>query len=364
MIRGGGWALIALAACGGADGPGATPDAGGDAGGDDDASAGRVAKFVAQGHVGRTLASCDGGRTWVGDRSDDAAARCFVDGRDCDHDPGAGRGLDSAGGRVVATFGWGQPGGVRTSADGVTWTTALAGTTFGGVVALPDGATLVAAAHAPQRSLDGGATWGPAGDPMLTVWNVRRAAYVPAQGGRVIMFGNDGDVRDLAISADGGATWTHPSWPATCGVGDLQSSGGIVGAGERIVVVAGRTACTSTDGGATFTAADIGGVVESQAVWTGTELVAWGGGQVWRSPDGVAWTSAATAPTDVRPGAVAYGDGVFVAVRGGWQVWYEQQRFYRSTDGVTWETLAPGAAPGGHPIRFITFARDLRADGC
>jgi len=42
-------------------------------------------------------------------------------------------------------------------------------------------------------------------------------------------------------------------------------------------------------------------------------------------------------------------------VRGGWQVWYDQQRFYRSADGVRWETLAAGSYVGSHPINFIEF---------
>jgi hypothetical protein len=39
-------------------------------------------------------------------------------------------------------------------------------------------------------------------------------------------------------------------------------------------------------------------------------------------------------------------------VNGGWDQWYERQRFYRSTDGVTWDELAAGAFTGGHPVRF------------
>ncbi|MEZ4399770.1 MAG: sialidase family protein [Kofleriaceae bacterium] len=345
-------ALVAAAGCGGDGATGDATDAGPDGDALPDATAGTVDLVVAQGHMGRTLVSCDRGATWTADRSDDDAVRCFTGGVDCDHSPGAGRGLDGAAGRIWATFGWGQPGGIRTSTDGVTWTTALADTTFGGVVALPDGATVIAAGHSPMRSTDGGATWAAAGDPGLTVWNVRRAAYVPTAGGRVLMFGNDGEVRELVVSADGGATWSHASWPAACGVGDLQSSGGIVGTADRIVVVAGHTACTSTDGGATFTEAEVGGDVRGQVVWTGAEVWAWGAGVAWHSPDGVSWTEVPLAPAGLDLGAVTYAAGRFVGVRGGWQVWYQDQRFYGSDDGVTW---AEAVAPGGHPIRFMSY---------
>jgi hypothetical protein len=65
-------------------------------------------------------------------------------------------------------------------------------------------------------------------------------------------------------------------------------------------------------------------------------------------------------------GAVAYSPvtGTFVAVRGGWQVWYDQQEFYRSSDGVTWTTLDPSVAPGGHPLRFISFGYGKPSAAC
>src|SRR5262245_52167588 len=82
----------------------ATRDASAADGGDN----GLVPVFVAQGHVGRTTISCDDGRTWVGNRSDDDSIRCFS-GVDCDHHPGAAHGVVFGHGWFFATFGWGQP---------------------------------------------------------------------------------------------------------------------------------------------------------------------------------------------------------------------------------------------------------------
>ena len=89
--------------------------------------------FVAQGDVGRTAVSYDDGYSWIGDESDDAAVVCFTDGTDCDHHSGAARGLAFGDGWFLATFGWGTPGGIRRSADGIAWEPVLTGTTFGGI---------------------------------------------------------------------------------------------------------------------------------------------------------------------------------------------------------------------------------------
>src|SRR5690606_6858809 len=138
-------AVLALAACGGdpADVPphvdgtggsttastGSTVGTGGTGGGTGGTSTGGggsagVPLFVAQGHLGRTVISCDGGQSWTADQSNDAEAQCWSgpdDEPDCDHDPGAGRGIVFADGWFVATFGWGPPGGIVRSRDGVAW---------------------------------------------------------------------------------------------------------------------------------------------------------------------------------------------------------------------------------------------------
>ena len=349
---------------GGDDEPG--DDAG--AGSDDGGSAGHVI-FVAQGHAGRTTVSCDGGRTWKADRSDSTAVRCFDPGNptDCDHNPGAGRGIGYADGRFYATFGWGTPGDVRISDDGVNWTSALAGTSFGGVAVGRD--WIMGGRPSPSVSFDRGATWmTSAASPMLSVYNVRRTAMVDvggANGQRAIMIGNDGSTRDAAISADGGASWTHPVLGA-CAEGDLQSGGGIV-AGNGIIVIASAqatgTACRSSDGGVTFTSHAMGGAVESQLVWTGTEFLTWGADFVLRSPNGINW-SRTPVTAGLQLGAMAAHDGTIVAVRGAWQTWYEQQKFYRSTDGVTWETLAPSAYAGSHPITHVAVGHVAASSAC
>jgi hypothetical protein len=98
---------------------------------------------------------------------------------------------------------------------------------------------------------------------------------------------------------------------------------------------------------------------------------------LYESPDGAAWTAK---PTEVRKknpdgttqtspgphlGAVDRSDkGTFVAVNGGWQQYYEKQRFYRSSDGITWDELPAGSFVGSHPVQFITHGLGEKSAVC
>lgn len=330
--------------------------------------AGTVPAFVAQGHAGRTTLSCDDGRTWVADRSDAPTLRCFEGGNDCDHDPGAGRGLGYGGGHFVATFGWGKPGSIRRSKDGVTWTKVLDGTTFGGMVY--DGGFL-AASRTGRASKDFGVNWTAVTEVPTDQWNVRHAAFVEGVGVVVVL--EDGRP-DLAISPDLGKTWRKPTaLPAGCGKG-VQ---GVVGDAKAFVVVGSDgVACTSTDQGKSFTSASMGGTVDGSPVATGTRFYAWGADPTYarvrfESVDGKAWTKAKTSVRSVAgngpelgPVARSATTGTFVGVRGGWMQWYEKQVFYRSEDGLVWDALPAGAFVPSHPIRGITFGHVDKSAVC
>ncbi len=333
--------------------------AGEDARGEDAGETSAVNVFVAQGHVGRTTVSCDGGRTWVANRSLDDDAVCWpAEGEyDCDHHPGAAKGIAFAptptGPRFVATWGWGPPGGIDWTAEGTSWTRTLADTTFGDVVF--GGGVVLAAARNVRRSTDFGDTWVEGGESMLSVFNVRRAGF---GDGRFVMVGEDGGMRDVVLSDDLGVSWRHAeSMPSACGA-SVQTRGGIVAGGGTTLILGGDgVACASTDG-QTFVESSIGTEVSSQLVWNGTEFVAWSRGQVHRSADGVTWNSSDMSPGGITLGAVAYGDGSYVGVRGGWQVWYEDQVFYRSSDGTNWAEA--DAFVGSHPIRFMAYGQAAR----
>jgi hypothetical protein len=327
------------------------------------APADEVALFVAQGYLGRTVVSCDDGRTWVGNRSADDRAICFTPTLDCDHNAGAGRGIAYGNGWFVATFGWGPPGGIRRSRDGVAWDTVTSNTTFAGVV-FGNGQFL--AGGRPAWVADAqGAGWRMAGNPSLATGNVRRSGFVPHGGGLFLLHANDGGTNDTMLSSDDGKTWWRPrALPAECGTD--QWSGGFAYGNGIIVMMNGQgVACRSGDGGMTFTAARLGGNVDGRLLWTGSEFMTWGARGVYRSADGATWASQPTVPAILAIGPVARSDGgTFVAIRGGWQTWYDKQQFYRSRDGVSWEVLPTGAFPASHPMTFIAWGRGQRPQDC
>jgi hypothetical protein len=334
-----------------------------------DASDGLVPVFVAQGYMGRTIVSCDDGKTWVADASDDDAVRCFATGGpDCDHNGGRAMGLAYGHGTFVGTWGWGEPNSVRRSVDGVTWEKVRTGTVFSG---LEFGvARFVAIDARPQVSNDDGKTWTTGAD-IGFVGHIRRTGFVAYEGGLFIAAGGENDgTKGEVMYSEGGLTWKRPTTlPAACGLGVGSSSiaygGGVIVMGHDT-----GTICRSSDGAKTWTTASTGATLGTSILWDGAAFVTWGtvsGKQSrLRSTDGITWTAEATklrkadGSTSSGPSIdpVARSEaGTFVATNAGWQVWYEKQVFYRSTDGLTWDVLPAGAFKGGHPLRFITAGR-------
>jgi hypothetical protein len=175
-------------------------------------------------------------------------------------------------------------------------------------------------------------------------------------------------------------TWQRPTMAGSASrVGDVcGASHPAFGNGVFVTVswnqgMNASVVCRSSDGAQTWTSTTIPGeYMESRMVWTGTEFMVWSSGKVHRSPDGTTWTSTntqtrrnGTLSGGPNIGAVARGEnGTFVGVKGGWQVWYDQQRFYRSTDGVIWDELATGDYTQGHPITAMAAGFASRSAVC
>lgn len=323
-----------------------------------------VGVFVASGHVGRTLVSCDDGRSWNHDQTEafvDAMGapyptitRCFDTGMDCDHHPGSTKGVIYAQSWFFRTTGWGPGGHITRSRNGIAWESLTERTTFGGLA--HDGtSTLIAGTRTPQRSTNEGVTFMPSENEAIPGWNVRRTGYVD---GLFVIVGNDGN--EVGLSRDG-LRWHAPTTiDVACGRG-IQGQGGIARVGNVIVIAGGESSvCRSTDEGVTWTLhalPDDARPSSSALIATGTEFMMWSFGAILRSTDGMTWTRTPTEPS-IEVGAVARSpEGTFVAVRGGWNHWYGDQYFYRSTDGIRWEQLGLAAAPQGHPIGWITYGQ-------
>jgi hypothetical protein len=318
-----------------------------------------VGVFVAQGHEGRITRSCDDGLTFPYNHSADDAFRCFVDAdHDCDHSEVAGRGLAFGAGSFVATWGWGHPGKLQRSTDGkdfgdvMTETPTFADVAFGSGVFVAGGN--------PTRVSSDGQTWE-MGGKLSFDFNYRGIEFVPTAGGLFVVTGESGANRAISYSRDG-KTWMAASdRPDLCG----QELRGVAGSDSVMLVVSAQGhVCRSTDGNA-WTHVPVTERFTSPPLWTGTEFWIYSGATLFKSPDGAVWTSQEIEPKNIAIGPLARSpQGTLVAANDGWQVWYDKQHFFRSTDGVHWTVLPMDAFTGSHPINFISFGYVPPSAGC
>ena len=326
--------------------------------------------FVAAGHMGRTMMSCDGGLTWIHDRSDRDEARCWVSGDpnyvECDHTPysSPAGGLVYGDGRFYSASGWGFDGSVRRTTDGASWDTVKTGG-WGGGVAYAKHTLLVVWEGAWSTSTDSGSTWNPVPS---TDSNGFDHALPRGVGDRFFVIGRDGGAATLALSSDGGGSWTRPSGLGRSnGVSLVEGNGVVVGTGETGMVA------RSVNGGQTWSSKQVLPAAAGWAtrlVFDGSAFVALSGGSRWTSTDGEAWTStpftidgAAAPPWWSAAFAVDPETRTFVAVLSVWGNYYDKQRAYRSADGIAWTTLDDQHFKGGHPLSQIVSGR-LDAPAC
>ncbi len=319
--------------------------------------------FVAQGDMGRSIVSCDDGRTWVANQSNDDSARCGG-GTDCDHGPGAARGITHGDGYFYANFGWGAGGSVWRSRNGSDWESVLSTDRSAGGVAFGDG-RLVVTSRDPKYSDDQGTSWSDAGPSGVSLWNVRHGNFLPYAEGRFIMAAEDGGSTEVVLSNEGRTWWQPDSIPGECGAGVARQGGTAYGNGNIVMVGSNGVACRSGDGGKTWSSTKFTDSVNSQVVWNGQAFMVWSSDTLFRSPNGQSWTETRTSPAGLKLGPVAVSDkGTFIGANAGWNTAYENQRFYRSVDGVSWETLPSSAFMGSHPIQFMAFGKAPPGTSC
>lgn len=350
-----------------------------------------VPVFVAQGSVGRSTISCDDGKTWIKNRSYDlegAAEACedttpvvcgdtsctfFNVGNDtcetkepcdCDHHPGADKGVVFGKDVFAAVWGWGPKGALKTSQDGTIWSVPSSNvdqSTYAGV-AFGNG-TFVAASRKPMVSTDG-KTWTEGGTADFqnaaeeTIHNTRDIGFAATESGVFVMGASSAPGSDLLVSKDEGASWQRPTGSWTCG-GDFT---GVAGDETIIVATFDDKVCVSTDDGSSFAVLDGNFTSAVALVHDGAQFVAWDNSSRYTSKNGTEWTETALVTKDLRDGhgfhlgPVARSDqGTYVSVRGGWSNWYGKQDFYRSEDGIVWTALPEGSFEPSHRIRAMTF---------
>lgn len=306
--------------------------------------------FMSSGHGGRTLMSCDDGLSWINDRSDAGADAG-------DHSASAGRGLDAGGGYFYANFGWGYDGSLRRSQDGINWTVIHNGSWGGGVAYGKDSLFHGTEGGNWYTSINNGTSWVKLVVPNFDVYQSFDHPSVSRLNNKIFVSGRN---QKVGISYDQGKTWTL----LTSGfLGDTEQRS--FAEGNGLIVSLSFNYGTNTgnvsrslDQGKTWTGFNLGGNWSS-IVFNGSQFMAWSNGKVWRSTDGLNWTSTAIkidgqiassfeAATRYNPTT-----GTYVAILNGWQKENANQKAYRSKDGENWTTLANTKFTGGNHIESI-----------
>lgn len=329
---------------------------GGGAGG---GAAALVGVFVAQGYEGRITRSCDDGRTFPFNHSADDQFHCFADEQhNCDESEVAGRGLAFGAGSFVATWGYNRPGKLQRSTDGKEWTDVMTGTPpFEGVAY--GNSVFVADGNPPSVSSDG-KTWS-RGGKLSFDFDYRGIEFVPTAGGTFVVTGDSADQKAISLSRDGKVWKAASKLPAQC----IQDVCTIAGSPSVMIVSSEQGhICWSADGDA-WTYVAVADRFTSRPIWTGTEFWIYSGAELFKSADAQSWSSVTIEPANIEIGALARSPGgTLVATNAGWDVWYGEQHFFRSTDGVHWDVLPKTAFTGSHPITFIGFGRVPASAGC
>jgi len=340
---------------------------GGQAGGWASDGGTRVPAFVLVGKQRRRAISYDDGRSWVNDVSfqnpDGAVVRCG----DCDHDEFSPTGLAVSGEFVLHATGHGAPGTVYRSRDGVTFTPTLTNYATSGL--LVEGGKVLLATRGSRFSVDDGLTWSTArtipfrGADGSTIWNARGSG---AGHGVFIVTANDAALFDLQVSSDA-LTWTRGVLTDGGRADSCGSGSPVFGASKHLLLRGTGALCISADDGLTWAPGAIPNVNGSVArlLWTGSEFLAWSTGRLHRSTDGLSWTNqnavvvrpdGGMAPLSSLGPVRRSASGTFVSATGS----YETQAFFRSTDGLVWHQLPPGAFVPGHPVTHFVHTQVSR----
>jgi hypothetical protein len=323
--------------------------------------------FMAAGHMARTVFSCDDGKTWIHDISQNDATRCWVTGDpnyvECDHTPYSGRGIDSGDGWFFVNFGWGSNGSIRRSRDGVNWQT-LRTDGWGGGVAYSKGMLLLLWKGG-LLSGDLGTTWQSYTNPPMRGFD---HPSVTRLNDKFVLIGRSSGTNKIGISLDQGLTWSLPPGIQVEGVKSIEEGGGrmvAIGFREPTGLPVESFSAVSLDNGQTWAIKQQTGLaVEwSQLIYDGQKFVAFGSGKRWTSVDGVNWDGISMVVPGLNPlyfsGPTAYNPatGTYARITSRWGNFYDKQKAYRSADGITWELLPATAFKGGHPIRDMTLGQ-------
>lgn len=337
---------------------------------------GMVALTVAVGRGGRSMISCDEGRSWIENRIETGPdVRCWghPDGAEpecldaswtrdsgvdcpspnpnwleCDHHEGSTTGLVYHDEWFVRSIGWGTPGRTQRSQDAVGWGEPAPDfeQTYLGLVALGDDLIAMGTPQ-PHLSTDGGTTWS----ELATLgWDAGHVRAATASD-----YGPQGSI---VFVTDNGMWWSDDRGTTFNGPAEMPCDGRSFASSDEVTVLAGADGemCVTSDGGRTWTANTLAQRFDTNPTWNGSAFHVWGTlDDVYvhlSSTDGATWTSVPAGDRTNVAIVEATVSGSFVGVNGIWNGGYENQRLYRSDDGDTWIALPTDgtAFVAGHPI--------------
>jgi hypothetical protein len=286
---------------------------------------GKAAAFVAAGNGGRTVTSCDDGKTWI--------AQEIVLNTNDDHSPYTHKGFAYGDGTFVHVSGWGTHARIKRSTDGVTWTKSeLPGYSFGGV-GFSDGAFVGVDSFGSRVSRDGGKSWQTGG-------RSNHGYHVRGVGGGGRAVAGGGSDMTPVTTWDQGKTFAKATGCPGMDFSNLGQRGGAAfGAGGLVIMSAKGDFCRLVDG-KVVKAGNVGGSVAGKVAWVNDRFMAPSGGRAFVSKDGETWSAVTFKPAGLAINIVARGaSGTYVGITQG------ATGFFRSEDGETWEKINGPSGP-------------------
>lgn len=317
------------------------------------------AAFVAVGHQGSSMYSCDDGQSWkdyrqlIDTRCDDPN----LDGN-CDHQDYSGKNVRWTPSGFILHYGHGGRGPVQRSTNGVDWETLIESKQSAGL-AYGNGTTVLLTGSRPFFSDDDGDLWVATEERQVFIGNVRSANFVPHGGpnGVFIVQIHGGAGSGISVSYDKGRSYQPADVrPETCSTGYIAYN-------DSRILLSSEDLCYSDDAGRTWSIID-SEVSREKLFYTDGEFTLYKEQSVLRSFDGITWSEESMTfdGGSVPRNALDYisyheESKKYVSIgRDTRGAWYENTVYAYSNDGVNWTSINDNALKPAavHPVRQIS----------